>query len=100
MKVPYYIQYTFEWDYLKNQINSYKHKVSFEEAQVAFTDKNRLILTDSDHSTKTEQRFYCIGKIQEKICTVRYSKRNGKIRIIGAGYWRKEAKLYEKINQK
>lgn len=96
MKVPY----TFEWDYLKNQFNHFKHHVSFEEAQDAFIDINRLILIDTNHTSKTEKRFYCIGKVKGRICTVRYSKRKGKIRIFGAGYWRKEKKLYEKVNQK
>lgn len=33
------------------------------------------------------------------IMTVRFTYRNNKIRIIGAGYWRKGKKLYEEENQ-
>ena len=35
---------TFEWDENKNQDNIVKHNVSFEMAQEAFFDKNRIIL--------------------------------------------------------
>ncbi|MDD5422490.1 MAG: BrnT family toxin, partial [Candidatus Omnitrophica bacterium] len=31
-----------------------------------------------------------------KIVTVRFTRRGNKIRIIGAGYWRKGRKYYEK----
>ena len=30
----------FEWDPLKNKANILKHKVSFEEAETVFDDKN------------------------------------------------------------
>ena len=39
------------------------------------------------------------GKTGEKIATVRFTMRDSKIRIIGAGYWRKGQKLYEKENR-
>ena len=37
---------TFEWDENKNLDNIEKHGVSFEMAQEAFFDKNRIILKD------------------------------------------------------
>ena len=40
----------FEWDETKNSINKDKHKVSFERAQHAFEDANRVIAEDMDHS--------------------------------------------------
>jgi len=89
---------SFEWDERKNQINRKKHNISFEEAQHAFTDKNRIIAKDLEHSG-TEERFYCFGKIDTHIVTVRFTYRNKKIRIIGAGYWRKGKKIYEKENK-
>ena len=46
-----------------------------------------------------EERFYCFGKIAEGILTVRYTMRKGRIRIIGAGFWRKGRKAYEHANQ-
>jgi uncharacterized DUF497 family protein len=88
----------FEWDEDKNRINLEKHGISFEESQAAFLDPNRVVLRDVNHSTGEEQRFQCIGDVGGGILTVRYTHRNGLIRIIGAGFWRKEKRVYEKEN--
>lgn len=79
-------------------MNLVKHGVNFNEAKKAFLDKNRILAVDSKHSAQEERRF-CIGKVNKKILTVRYTLRNKKIRIFGAGYWRKGVKLYEKENK-
>ncbi len=89
---------TFEWDEIKNRINLEKHNVSFEEAQIAFFDSKRIIAEDLEHS-RIEERYYCIGKVEQNILTVRFIYRENKIRIIGAGYWRKGKKIYEEKNQ-
>ncbi len=89
---------TFEWDGNKNEYNKEKHNISFEEAQYAFSDSNRIIAKDLEHS-ESEERYYCFGKVRENIVTVRFTYRNNKIRIIGAGYWRKGKKIYEKENK-
>lgn len=88
----------FDWDDDKDAINRKKHRVSFTEAQEAFFDPKRLIFEDIDHSTPSEKRYYCLGKVGEKVCTVRYTCRDKIIRIFGAGYWRKEQKIYYEIN--
>ena len=85
---------TFEWDEAKNLDNIQKHKVSFEAAQEAFFDKNRIIIKDKKHS-KNEDRFFCIGNDGHGIITVRFTLRNQNIRIIGAGYWREGRYKYE-----
>jgi uncharacterized DUF497 family protein len=85
---------TFEWDENKNSENKLKHGVSFYEAQNAFFDANRLIAEDLEHSID-EPRYYCFGKVGEGVMTVRFTYRMNKIRIIGAGYWRKGKKIYE-----
>ena len=85
----------FEWDEKKNADNISKHGVSFQESMRAFGDPNRVILYDAGHSG-SEDRYYCVGKVGEGILTVRFTPRNGIIRIIGAGYWRKGKQLYEK----
>jgi uncharacterized protein len=85
----------FEWDEAKALDNRIKHGVSFYEAQRAFLDPNRLIAEDLEHS-QTEKRYYCFGNIDNAIMTVRFTYRGSKIRIIGAGYWRKGKKIYEK----
>ena len=88
----------FEWDEIKDKQNCKKHSVSFYEAQYAFSDQNRVILHDIIHS-KDEERYYCIGKINNGILTVRFTYRNEIIRIYGAGYWRKGKKIYEEKNK-
>jgi len=88
----------FEWNDSKNAINLSKHGLSFYEAQEAFFDDSRVILLDVSHSS-TEKRYFCIGKTASGgIATVRFTKRNGHIRIIGAGYWRKGKRIYEQHN--
>ena len=89
----------FEWDASKDKQNQDKHGVSFEFAQYAFADPNRVIAEDLSHSQK-EKRYYCFGKIGDGIITVRFTFRGETIRIIGAGYWRKGRKLYENENKK
>jgi uncharacterized DUF497 family protein len=89
---------TFEWDERKAAENERKHGVSFALAQQAFLDPNRVIARDLKHS-ETEQRYYCIGRVDEGIVTVRFTYRGLIIRIIGAGYWRQGRKLYETQNQ-
>ena len=89
----------FEWDASKDKQNQDKHGVSFEFAQYAFADPNRVIAEDLSHSQK-EKRYYCFGKVGDGIITVRFTFRGGTIRIIGAGYWRKGRKLYEDENKK
>jgi uncharacterized DUF497 family protein len=88
----------FEWDFEKDQLNQKKHGVSFAMAQLAFLDSNRIILEDLEHADE-EKRFYCLGRVSEGIMTVRFTYRNNKIRIIGAGYWRKGKKIYESENK-
>ena len=86
---------SFEWDDSKNAANIAKHGLSFYEAQDAFFDKSRVILQDVKHSS-AEKRYFCIGKIiSGGIATVRFTIRNGHIRILGAGYWRKGKKIYD-----
>lgn len=88
----------FEWDSAKDELNQKKHGVSFAMAQIAFLDSKRVILEDLEHG-ENEKRFYCLGRVSDEIMTVRFSYRNNKIRIIGAGYWRKGKKIYEKENK-
>ena len=89
---------SFEWDVKKDLLNQAKHRVSFAEAQYAFADPHRVIAEDLSHS-KGEKRYYCFGKVRDGILTVRFTYRRGKIRIFGAGYWRKGKQVYEHENQ-
>ena len=89
---------SFEWDVEKDLENQAKHGVSFAQAQYAFADSQRVIAEDLSHS-QTEQRYYCFGAVGEGILTVRFTYRQGIIRIFGAGYWRKGRQIYERENQ-
>ena len=86
----------FEWDKNKDIQNQEKHGVSFDEAKRVFLDGKRIIITDTKHSTKNEERYFCFGKVDGYILTVRFTYRNNIIRIFGAGYWREGVKRYEK----
>lgn len=86
---------SFIWDSRRELDNAQKHGVDFAAAARAFIDPRRKIFVDSRHS-QTEPRFFCIGKVGGQVLTVRFVHRNDRIRIFGAGYWRKGAKYYEK----
>jgi uncharacterized protein len=89
---------TFEWDSEKDRLNQEKHGVSFRVAQYAFADPHRVILEDITHSTDMETRYFCVGKVEDGILTVRFTYRENSIRIFGAGYWRKGKRIYDEQN--
>lgn len=86
---------SFEWDETKDRLNRAKHGVTFEDAVLAFADPARLISVDGLHSV-AEPRLFCVGLVGGRVMTVRFTSRNGRTRIIGAGYWRKGRRLYER----
>lgn len=88
----------FEWDSGKDRENQNKHGITFATAQYAFADPVRVIADYVSHSG-TEKRYYCLGKVADGVLTVRFTYRKDVIRIIGAGYWRKGKKIYEKENK-
>jgi len=88
----------FEWDPEKDRENRSKHGISFAIAQYAFADPNRVIAEDLSHS-RDEQRYYCFGRVEGGILTVRFTHRRDVIRIFGAGYWRKGKRIYEQENR-
>jgi len=85
---------SFVWDKDREKENTKKHGVDFITAEKAFKDPDRKIYKDSSHSSK-EHRLFCIGKIDGRILTARFVYRDGKIRIFGAGFWRKGRRYYE-----
>jgi uncharacterized DUF497 family protein len=89
---------SFEWDPAKDRLNRAKRGVSFGLAQHAFVDPRRLIAEDLGHSGG-EQRYFCFGFVDGGVMTVRFTWRNERIRIFGAGYWRKGKRIYEQQNR-
>lgn len=87
----------FEWDSSKEAANLKKHGVDFSTVPVAFDDSRRLVVEDVAHSA-SEPRYYCIGHDGRGILTVRFTLKEGNVRVIGAGYWRKQKEVYEKEN--
>ena len=88
----------FDWDLEKDRENRSKHGISFGDAQLAFADPRRVIAEDLSHSSR-EKRYYCFGEVAGGILTVRFTYREGVIRIFGAGYWRKGKRIYDRENQ-
>ncbi len=88
----------FDWDEDKDRENQAKHGVSFAFGQRVFLDPHRVIAEDVSHSGR-EDRFYCMGRVDDGILTVRFTYRGNVIRIYGAGYWRKGRKIYEEQNK-
>ena len=89
---------TFAWDSAKDRENQRRHGVPFALAQYAFADPSRVIAQDMTHS-QDENRFFCFGRVGDGILTVRFTYREGAIRLFGAGYWRKGRKIYEQENR-
>ena len=89
---------SFEWDEDRSRVNHGKHGVAFELAQLAFLDERRVIAEDLSHS-QDEQRFYCFGLVEGSVMTVRFMWREDRIRIFGAGYWRKGRRIYDRENK-
>jgi uncharacterized DUF497 family protein len=82
---------SFEWDPIKDRA---KHGVPCSLAQHAFFDPRRVIAEDLSHST-ADPRYFCFDEVGGGIMTVRFTWRGGRIRIFGAGYWRKGKTIYE-----
>lgn len=86
---------SFTWNTSKERENILRHGLDFHEATMAFADPHRLIVRDDKHS-QSEERLFCLGMVNNRVATVRFTFRDKKVRVIGAGFWRKGRALYEK----
>lgn len=88
----------FEWDKGNIDKNLKKHGVTNEESEEVFSNQTLLVNEDPKHSTKTEKRYYCLGRTnEEKLLFVSFTLRGSKVRIISARVTsRKEKIIYEK----
>ena len=73
----------FEWDKEKAKLNSQKHGVTFEEAELAFYDENAVILFDDANSAE-EVRYQLIAVSPNRLLFISYTERFERIRIISA----------------
>jgi len=87
----------FEWDPDKNAENIEKHGVTFEDARLAWLDPHRVSRADQRHSGSEERRFL-YGRVGADVLTVRYTRDENTVRIIGAGYWGDGRDVYEQAN--
>jgi uncharacterized DUF497 family protein len=79
-----------EWDAQKAANNIEKHGLSFDVAQYALFDPERLERPDrSESNTTTENRWQVLGKVGKAVFTV-YEDKNTKKRIITARWAEKE----------
>ena len=90
----------FEWDEHKNELNIFKHDVSFEEASTVFDDDYAVTLYDENHSVD-EDRFIVIGvskfKLELTVCHCYRGENEDIVRIISA--WKaskNEHEIYER----
>jgi len=78
----------------KEAINLTRHGIDFSTVRKVFEDPQRMIVPNETHSPD-EPRFYAVGHDGRGVLTVRFTLRGDAIRVIGAGYWRKQKKAYE-----
>ena len=76
----------FEWDSKKDQTNTKKHGVSFNEAQTVFYDEHAIQFFDPEHSG-SEDRFILLGtsfKSNTLVVCHCFREEETKVRIISA----------------
>ncbi|MET4607887.1 uncharacterized DUF497 family protein [Bradyrhizobium sp. JR4.1] len=70
----------FEWDEEKNRTNPIKHGISFDDASQVFYE--RVVIKRSNRND--EERWIAIGKLDDRLLTVIFTRRDKAIRIISA----------------
>jgi uncharacterized DUF497 family protein len=70
----------FEWDEVKSDANLVKHGITFDDASQIFYGP----IVAKSSSRNNEERWIAIGKVQDQILTVIFTRRNDLIRIISA----------------
>ena len=61
------VNYNFEWDPKKADINRDQHGINFEEGSTVFLDQNALSIFDTGHS-ETEDRWITMGYLEKEEC--------------------------------
>ncbi|MCD8513138.1 MAG: BrnT family toxin [Nitrincola sp.] len=96
------MDYNFEWDPVKAEINRKKHRVTFEQACAVFNDPMAITVFDEDNSVDVEDRWITLGQTNSQLFLVvvhtyrELRKNNLTIRLISARLATKhEIKQYE-----
>jgi uncharacterized DUF497 family protein len=77
------MNFRFEWNEEKEQINQMKHGVSFEEAAIVFSDSMRIEIFDKEHSFH-EERWKIFGLSGLTVLMVSCTEKKGIVWIISA----------------
>ncbi len=84
----------YDFDPNKSSSNKIKHNIDFEQAQELWNDPHAIELKVN---FPIEERFICIGRIENKFWNAMFTKREELIRIISVRRARdNERELYEK----
>lgn len=83
----------FEYDKRKSDSNELKHGINFEDAQLIWTDPDRIQIPARDVD---EPRFMMIGKINNRYWSAIFTYREENIRLISVRSSRtEEIEIYE-----
>ena len=83
----------FEFDAIKSEQNKKKHVIDFEEAQILWEDKDRIVIPAKNLD---EPRYLLIAKVSDKHWSAIFTIRRNKIRIISVRRSRSnERSIYE-----
>ena len=83
----------FEYDKRKSDSNELKHGINFEDAQLLWTDPDRVQIPARDVD---EPRLMMIGKINNRYWSAIFTYRGEKIRLISVRSSRtEEIEIYE-----
>ena len=82
----------FDWDEGNVRKNLLKHRVTVKEGERVFFNKPLIIAKDPKHSG-SEQRYSALGKTdKDRLLSIFFTVRKGKIRIISARSMSKKEK--------
>lgn len=90
------------WDEAKNDANTRKHGVSFEQASGIFAGGFDYLEIFDDQHSEDEDRFLAIGSIHLGVIVVAYTEREDEtVRIISARRaTKREAEWYRKYSER
>jgi uncharacterized DUF497 family protein len=74
----------FEWDPRKDAANRRKHRVSFSDAMLVFSDPLARIFSDPDHSDDEHREIIVGYSAARRLLYVSFTERAGRLRIISA----------------